>query len=84
MTTEPKAKKEPESATYKTMLTEVEQIAKEVSDPELDLDVMVSKIERGYTLVKAMRTRLDQTRTRIDELRGEFESSSQRPIPENQ
>jgi hypothetical protein len=34
---------------------------------------MVAQVERGYTLIKTMRARLDETRQRIDQLRLEFE-----------
>jgi exodeoxyribonuclease VII small subunit len=63
----------PESATYKAMLTEVEAIVREVAAPEVDLDDMVSKVERGYHLIKAMRTRLGTTKQQVEQLRLDFE-----------
>jgi len=33
----------------------------------------VSKIERGYHLIKAMRTRLDTTKQKVEQLRLDFE-----------
>ena len=65
-----------ESETYQAMLTEVEAIVREVGSPELDLDLMVKKVERGYDLIKSMQARLDNTKSRIDELSGQFESST--------
>lgn len=62
-----------ESATYKAMLDQVETIVKEVGSPDLDLDDMVAKIERGYGLIKTMRQRLDQTKEKIEKLRIDFE-----------
>ena len=62
-----------ESATYKTMLDQVEGIVRDVQSPDLDLDDMVAKIETGYGLIKAMRTRLDQTKEKIEKLRVDFE-----------
>jgi len=62
-----------ESATYKAMLGEVEAIVRDVAAPEVDLDEMVSKIERGYHLIKAMRTRLDTTKQKVEQLRLDFE-----------
>ena len=41
--------------------------------PHLDLDDMVSKIERGYNLIKSMRTRLETTKQKVDQLRLDFE-----------
>jgi exodeoxyribonuclease VII small subunit len=62
-----------ESTTYAAMLSEVETIVKEVGSPDLDLDELVRKIERGYGLIKDMRGRLAETKGRIEELRLEFE-----------
>jgi exodeoxyribonuclease VII small subunit len=62
-----------ESATYKTMLAEVEGIVRDVGAPDLDLDEMVQKVETGYGLIKTMRARLDQTKKKIEELRLEFD-----------
>ena len=62
-----------ESATYKGMLSEVENLVKEVGQPDIDLDDMVTKIERGYNLIKAMRTRLETTKQKVEQLRLDFE-----------
>ncbi len=62
-----------ESASYKAMLQEVELLVKEVGQPDLELDAMVGKIERGYTLIKAMRARLEQTKDKVEQLRLDFE-----------
>ena len=61
--------KEFESKTYGMMLEEVETICRDVADARIDLDVMVAKVEQGYKLIKAMRTRLADTRVKIEELR---------------
>jgi exodeoxyribonuclease VII small subunit len=68
-----KTKATTESATYKGMLSEVENLVKEVGQPDLDLDDMVTKIERGYNLIKAMRTRLETTKQKVEQLRLDFE-----------
>ena len=68
MTTKPK-----ESETYRLMLEEVEGIVRDVGSPDLDLDEMVKKVERGYGLIKTMRGRLDETKQKIEQLRLEFE-----------
>ena len=62
-----------ESGTYQRMLEEVEGIVREVSLPELDLDLLVQKVERGYVLIKDMRARLETTRDRLEQLKTEFE-----------
>jgi exodeoxyribonuclease VII small subunit len=58
-----------EGATYNAMLAEVEAICRQVGDPQIDLDLLVRQVERGYTLIKAMRARLAATKTKIEELR---------------
>lgn len=62
-----------EANTYRQMLEEVEGICRDVASPELDLDEMVQKIEKGYGLIKAMRARLDETKTKVEQLRLTFE-----------
>lgn len=64
-----------ESTTYRQMLVEVEGICREIAAPDLDLDQMISKVERGYQLIQSMRTRLDATREKIDQLRVEMEAA---------
>lgn len=63
-----------DSESYGKMLQDVETIVREVGSPDLDLDAMVSKIEEGYGLIKTMRTRLDETKQKVDQLRNEFEA----------
>lgn len=63
-----------ESQKYQSMLGEVEGIVKSMSSPDLDLDEMVSKVERGYELIQAMRDRLNQTKEKIDQLQQKYEA----------
>jgi exodeoxyribonuclease VII small subunit len=70
------ASKEPttkESTTYKKMLEDVELIISEINSPQLDLDLLVQKIETGYDLIKKMRSRLDETKSKVEKLRADFE-----------
>ncbi len=62
-----------ESQTYQSMLQEVEQIVDKVGDQSLDLDAMVSEVEKGYQLIKKMRSRLDETKGKIEKLRLEYD-----------
>ena len=66
-----------ESESYQAMLNEVESIVKEVGSQNLDLDLMVSKVERGYDLIQSMQGRLVATKNRIDDLSRQFEEQSQ-------
>ena len=62
-----------ESQKYQSMLGDVEGIVQKLSSQQLDLDDMVSEIERGYALIKKMRERLDQTKMTVEKLRVQFE-----------
>jgi exodeoxyribonuclease VII small subunit len=63
-----------ESANYQKMLEEVEGIVKSITSPDLDLDRMVNQVERGYELIRQMRLRLDETKTKIDQLHQRYET----------
>ncbi|NRA64069.1 MAG: exodeoxyribonuclease VII small subunit [Pseudobacteriovorax sp.] len=58
---------------YQSMLEEVETIVTEMSSPDLDLDNMVTKVEKGYQLIEAMKERLSHTKMRIEELHNKYE-----------
>lgn len=64
-----------ESVKYQEMLEEVEGIVKQMSSPDLDLDQMVNKVEKGYELIQSMRSRLQQTKERIDQLHEKHQDS---------
>lgn len=64
--------KEQESKTYQQMLNEVESIVKNISEPDIDLDDMVTKVEKGYDLIQAMRNRLETTKERIETLHQQY------------
>jgi len=65
-----------ESATYQNMLKEVETIVGAVSSNPMDLDEMVKNVEKGYSLIKTMRERLDTTKDKIEKLRVEYSDES--------
>lgn len=62
-----------ESQSYQQMLEDVEGIVRSVSGGPLDLDEVVTRVERGYKLIKQMRERLDTTKAKVERLRTEFE-----------
>lgn len=64
-----------ESRTYQDMLLEVEGIVEQLSDNRVDLDQMVEKVEQGFDLIKTMKMRLSQTKSKIEELRIEFDET---------
>lgn len=57
-----------ESKKYQELLTDVEGLVQEISSGKLDLDKMVEKVEKGYGLIKNMRSRLEDVKTKIDKL----------------
>lgn len=70
------ASQEPESKTYQKMLDEVEGIVRQISSPELDLDLMVNQVERAYELIRTMKLRLEDTKSRIDQLNQRFDEKN--------
>ena len=64
-----------ESSSYRILLDEVEGIVREISTNETDLDSLVNKIERGYSIIKQMRERLTDTKGRLEKLRMEQDAT---------
>jgi exodeoxyribonuclease VII small subunit len=63
-----------ESQTYQSMLGELDELVRQVSQGQMDLDDIVGRVEHGYKLIATMRERLDATKTRVEKLRVDFES----------
>jgi exodeoxyribonuclease VII small subunit len=61
-----------ESKTYGIMLEEVEGIVRGLSSGDIDLDKMVTEVEKGYELIKAMRLRLSATKSKLEVLRSDL------------
>lgn len=72
-----------ESQTYQTMLTELDDIVRQVGQGQLDLDEIVSKIEHGYKLISTMRERLDTTKAKVEKLRVDFENTEKSSADQN-
>ncbi len=67
---------EKESQSYQNMLLEVEGLVNEISSGKLDLDDMVAKVEKGYGLIKTMRTRLDDVKQKIEKLHADHSEAA--------
>ncbi len=63
------------SENYEKMLKEVESIVHEISSDSVDLDQMVTKVEKGYELIQKMKNRLTATKENIEKLRKEYEEN---------
>lgn len=64
-----------ESETYEKMLKQVESIIADISSEQAGLDEIVGKVETAYDLITKMRARLDQSKEKIENLRGQFSDS---------
>jgi exodeoxyribonuclease VII small subunit len=67
---------ETESKRYSQMLKDVEGLMGELSSNDLDLDLMVTKVEKGFELIQALRGRLEETKSTIENLKDRFEEKS--------
>ena len=61
------------SQNYQNMLKNVEEIITEISNPDVDLDKLVEKVELGYELIGKMKDRLSETKDKIEELHKKYE-----------
>ncbi len=66
-----------ESANYQTMLNELEEMVRELSARDVDLDELTTKVRHGYSLIKRMRKRLESTKQSLEKLREQYEGSSE-------
>lgn len=64
-----------ESQTYQEMLEEVESILKEIGSTDIDLDQMVTKVEKGYSLIQTMKERLEKTKEKMDQLHIKYDDT---------
>ena len=62
---------------YQSMLKNVEEIITEISNPSVDLDQLVEKVELGYELIGKMKDRLAVTKDKIEELHKKYEDVSE-------
>jgi exodeoxyribonuclease VII small subunit len=69
----------PESQTYQAMLSDLDEIVRNVGQGQLDLDQIVGKIEHGYKLIATMRSRLDATKSQVEKMRVDFERGESSP-----
>ena len=65
-----------ESKNYGEMLENVEEIISEISNPNVDLDKLVEKVELGYELIGKMKDRLSETKEKIEQLHKKYEDVS--------
>ena len=54
-----------------------EEIITEISNPNVDLDKLVEKVELGYELIGKMKDRLSETKEKIEELHKKYEDVSE-------
>lgn len=64
-----------ESIRYQEMYDEVEQIIRDINSDGLELDDLVNRVERGYDLIQKMKSRLHDTKLKVEKLQEKYESS---------
>lgn len=62
-----------DKAAYSAMLREVKQIVDELAADSVDVDDMAQKVERGFTMITAMKKRLNETKDKIEDLYQKFD-----------
>jgi exodeoxyribonuclease VII small subunit len=65
-----------DSQSYQALLNEVETLVQEISSGKLDLDDMVAKVEKGYGMIKSMRTRLEEVKGKIETLHADADADA--------
>ena len=65
-----------ESQTYQNMSTKVEAIIQSLDSEKIDLDLMLNKVEEGYKLLDKMRTKLQKSQEKVNQLRSHYESEN--------
>ncbi len=68
--------KQSEAENYAHMQKSLEKIVAEISDPNLDLDHLITQVEAGYDLINKMKMRLGQTTKKIENLHAEHQSEA--------
>ena len=68
--------KENKSASFQKMVTDVENIITQISSNNIDLDEVLEKTEEGYKLLASMKGRLKEAKSKIEQLKSEYEPES--------
>ncbi len=71
-------KEKKESESYQEKLQQAENIIKDIANESIDLDTLVEKVDHGYTLLKEMQDRLEQTKVKIENMQKKHEESEEK------
>ena len=63
-----------EELTYKTAITELEEIVRDIESGEIDVDVLAEKVRRSKELIKFCRDRLKGTQDEVSKLLVDFDA----------
>lgn len=64
--------KELESQTFNNMVIKIEKIIENISSDKVDLDDVLDKTEEGYKILKSMKLKLEEAKTKIEQLKDEY------------
>lgn len=68
---------ENKSHTFNNMVTKIENIIAEISSNRIDLDDVLEKTEEGYKLLKSMKHKLEDAKSKIEQLKNEYNPSDE-------
>jgi len=57
----------PEPSDYRTAVTELEEILREIEDAEVDVDVLADRVQRAAHLIEWCRTRILAAREAVED-----------------
>ncbi len=66
-----------ESQSFNKMVGKIEKIIKNISSENIDLDQVLAETEEGYKLLKSMKSKLEETKCKIEQLKEEYQPSSE-------
>lgn len=71
-----KTKNSKESEKYEVMLNKVETIIENINNESIPLDELLDQVKEGYSLISQMKSRLEETKEKVETLNEQFTSES--------
>lgn len=65
-----------ETLTYETAYTELQQIAKEIENETISVDVLAAKVKRASELITFCQAKLKSTEVEVNKIIGQMENPS--------
>ena len=64
--------KENEAQSFNKMVVKIEGIIERISSDHIDLDEVLEHTEEGYKLLKSMKSKLEDAKSKIEQLKEEY------------